>query len=78
MCRTGCPTQDHGSYSECCKGLQINAQGLSGTKDQKALDSSLKAYRRARKEGIQPDGTSMEKVEKAKRISDSTGVAYGV
>lgn len=44
---------------------------------QRAVDSELAAYRAARAEGIQPDGTSMAKVEKAKKISDATGVAYG-
>lgn len=77
MCRAGCPTQNHKSYSECCKGLQINAQGMLGTKAQKDLDNSLKAYRGARREGIQPDGTSMAQVEKAKKMSDASGVAYG-
>ncbi len=55
----------------------MNAQGLSGTKKQKAVDSELAAYRAARAEGIQPDGTQMHQVEKAKKISDASGVAYG-
>lgn len=76
-CRKGCRTQDHKSYSECCKGLQI-AVGVALTASQKAVDAELKAYRNARQEGIQPSGTKMHQVEQAKRMSDASGVAFGV
>lgn len=76
MCRTGCPTQDHASYAECARGLRLSA-GVSLTLEQKEWDRELNAYERARAEGIQPDGTKMDKIEKAKKISDATGVAYG-
>lgn len=75
-CRMGCPTQDHKSYADCCKGLQLNT-GMMLSAAQKRQDSELDAYKRAREQGIQPDGTTMAKVEKANRISDATGVAYG-
>lgn len=77
VCRSGCPTQDHLSYAACCKGLQINAQGLSGTNAQKKVNAELAAYSAARAEGIQPMGTRMHQVEQAKRMSDATGVAFG-
>lgn len=77
-CRTGCPTQDHTSYAQCCKGLSLNAQGLSGTLVQKSADSELNAYRKAREQGMQPRGTKMRQVEQAMRMSDATGVAFGV
>lgn len=48
------------------------------TAAQKAADSELKAYRSARAEGIQPMGTKMHQVEQAKRVSDASGVAFGV
>lgn len=78
MCRSGCPTQDHLSYAACCKGLQLNAQGLSGTAVQKRTNAELDAYAAARAEGIQPMGTKMHQVEQARRVSDATGVAFGV
>lgn len=77
MCRTGCPTQDHASYAACCKGLSL-AIGEAHTLAQQAVDRELKAYRNARAEGIQPSGTKMHQVEQAKRISDASGVAFGV
>lgn len=43
----------------------------------KAWDRSLEAYASARRQGIQPDSTSSAAVERAVRISDETGRAYG-
>lgn len=77
MCRTGCPTQDHRSYAECARGLRLNT-GVALTMGQKEWNRELDAYERARAEGIQPDGTKMHKIEAAKKMSDATGVAYGV
>ena len=34
------------------------------------------AYRAVREEGIQPEGSSMQQIERAKAFSDKTGVAY--
>lgn len=64
------------SYAECARGLQLNT-GLDLSFSQKRWDAELSAYRSARRQGIQPDGTTMDKIEKAVRISDATGVAYG-
>jgi len=76
MCRVGCPTQNHRSYAECCRGLQLNS-GEDRTFRQRAWDAELSAYRGAVAEGIQPDGTSMAKIDAAKKKSDALGVAYG-
>lgn len=76
MCRSGCPTKDHRSYAECARGLQLNT-GLDLTFSQKKWDAELSAYRSARSQGIQPDGTTMDKIEAAVKFSDATGVAYG-
>jgi hypothetical protein len=77
MCRTGCPTQNHLSYADCCKGLQIN-HGEALSHIQKSWNRELDAYSSARRQGVQPDGTHMHQVEKAMRASDASGVAYGV
>ena len=44
---------------------------------EKKWDRELDLYKSARKQGIQPDGTSTAKIQKALDISDKTGVAYG-
>lgn len=80
-CRTGCVTQNHGSYSECLRdGLPRIAYCSSATgRDytaQKTLDKDLAFYRDARAQGVQPSGTSRAQVENAMKISDKTGSAF--
>jgi hypothetical protein len=43
----------------------------------KKWNSELSLYREARKQGIQPDGTSTAQIRKAMDVSDKTGHAYG-
>lgn len=81
-CTSGCRTKDHASYAACLqdKGVKTYlaspSKGLDGT-TQKKWDAELSAYSSARKQGIQPDGTTMRHVEKAVRLSEKVGAAYG-
>lgn len=81
-CTSGCRTKDHATYAECLADKAIKtylaspSKGLDGTR-QKEWDGRLEAYRKARKEGIQPDGTTRAKVVDAMRRSDAAGAAYG-
>ena len=81
-CSTGCRTKDHRSYYECVAGkgvatyLASPSKGLDGT-TQKKWDGELAAYRAARAEGIQPDGTRMHQITEARKLSDAAGAAYG-
>lgn len=43
----------------------------------KKWDNELDLYRKARAQGIQPDGTSTAQIQKAIDISNQTGHAYG-
>jgi hypothetical protein len=83
-CRTGCPTQDHESWGDCLRAsnLQLttgdaNSNLISGGWTNKKWNKELDLYASARKQGIQPDGTSTAKIQKALDISEKTGVAYG-
>lgn len=82
MCRTGCKTQDHSSWGECLRDAGVRtylaspSRGLDGTA-QKDWDAELELYRKARREGIQPEGTTLNKVTEAMRKSDDAGMAYG-
>lgn len=80
-CRSGCKTQDHASYHECLRhaGTKVAFCGRGGgdATTQKAWDKELNLYRQVRKEGIQPDGTTMPKIVDAMRQSDKAGAAYG-
>jgi hypothetical protein len=81
-CRSGCKTKDHASYHECLRDagtrtyLAAPSRGLDGTA-QKRWDKELSDYRDARRQGIQPDGTTKAKVERAVKASDLAGAAYG-
>jgi hypothetical protein len=81
-CRTGCRTKDHENYHACLRDAGVRtylaspSKGLDGT-TQKRWDADLSAYRDARKQGIQPDGTTRRKVEQAVKASDAAGAAYG-
>lgn len=71
----------HRSYGECMrsKGTKVAYCNSAGGQDytkQRAWDRELDAYRDARAEGLQPAGTSIKKIEDAKRISDLTGTAF--
>jgi len=78
------PSQEETQAAEIayigCKiiGLQLNPGDSSSQKmvSNKKWDSELEAYRAARAEGIQPAGTSMKKIQEARRASDVMGKAF--
>ena len=63
-----------------CKimGLQMNPGDAGSSKgmSNKKWDKELNAYSAARADGIQPAGTSMEKIREARRASETMGTAY--
>lgn len=69
-----------------CKVAEINFNGCfpsrskgSGRGDatlQRKWDKELDRYEDVRKQGIQPAGTTMDKILDAERKSDATGEAY--
>ena len=75
--------KDHPETVEGCfgckvMGLQLNTGDASSSKStsNKKWDGELNAYRAARAEGIQPAGTTMKKIQEARRASDAMGKAY--
>lgn len=65
-----------------CKALTLemntgDAKAARGTNmTNKEWDNELKAYRKARAEGIQPAGTNMKAINEARRASEAMGQAY--
>ena len=63
-----------------CKvlGLQLSPGDASSQKamSNKAWDKEMDAYKEARADGIQPAGTSMAKIQEARRASEALGKAY--
>ena len=58
------------------KRLNLNPN-LSETNVQKDWDRELDSYRSARRQGVQPATTKQKDIDKAMRISEESGVAYG-
>jgi hypothetical protein len=75
--------QTHPEFVEGCFGckvgtLQLNAGDAAGNKmvTKKKWEAELNAYSAARAQGIQPDGTSMTKIQAAVKASENMGKAY--
>lgn len=76
-CSSACATRDHRTFGECLRAKNLNLNpNLANTNLQKAWDGELNAYRNAVAQGIQPAGTTMEKIRQAEEISQATGEAY--
>jgi len=56
-------------WSRSAAGLDLSAE--------KSVQRELAKYRDARRQGIQPDTTRTRDIERAVRISNETGSAYG-
>jgi hypothetical protein len=63
-----------------CKGLsiQMNAGDADSRRmvSNKTFNKELDAYKEARAQGIQPSGTSMQKIQEAVKASETLGRAY--
>ena len=81
-CASTCKTQDHSTYGECLRSKNVATTGLETTNPsfsttrQKKWDKELNAYEAATRQGVQPEGTTMPKIEQAMKVSEATGKAY--
>ena len=78
-CRSGCREQSHSSYAECLQAANIGIGAGVSSPAQFAMDKTkkdLKAYQTARANGIQPGGTTIEKVREAEAASKALGRPY--
>ena len=76
-CSSSCATGGHKTFGECMRAKNLHlTPNLSNTGVTKAWDSELESYRSARRQGVQPSGTTQKKIDEAMRISDATGVAF--
>lgn len=74
---------DHVDCDDDCFGckvrtLQLNTGDANSSKvmSNKKWHGELDAYREARDQGIQPEGTSMDAIQKAVEASEAMGKAY--
>lgn len=78
-CRSGCATKNHGSYAECLQASRVTIAATVTSSLQpmwSATKSDLAAYQSARRNGILPAGTSMQKVRDAEQASKLLGRPY--
>ena len=73
----------HPEYVEGCFGckgltLSMNAGDADSrrVRPQRVFNRELEAYKEARDQGIQPAGTSMQKIQEAVKASETLGKAY--
>lgn len=57
-CRSGCKTQDHGSWGECARAASFQIGDL-GQGERKITDTRLNTYAKARGLGLQPKSTKL-------------------
>lgn len=78
-CRSGCKTKDHRSWAECAREANVTVSATLTSPLALGYDKTkkdLSAYRTARLNGIQPGGTTFEKVREAENASRSLGRPY--
>lgn len=68
-CRSGCPTQDHATYGECCRSVRFGLWYSEGVQKENAWNAELAEYRAARKDGIQPATTKTKDIRAAVEVS---------
>jgi hypothetical protein len=80
-CSSGCPTPGaHKSWGECVRSK--NAKTLWVAPDnnlttQKQWQKDIDAFRAAKRQGINPEGSGRAQVERAIKVSNETGNPFG-
>lgn len=78
-CRSGCREKNHASYAECLQAANVTVSAVINSPLQFAWEKTktdVAAYRTARTNGIQPEGTTVQKVRDAERASKLLGRPY--
>ena len=77
-CRTGCPTQDHGSWGKCARSADMriayanSANGWDLTRE-KAFRKENENYRQALSDGLNPASPTNAAVRKAYEAAEKKG-----
>ncbi len=75
MCRSGCPSQDHGSWGECARAAHFYTNGVHQRDEYKEFDRELRDYESCIRQGIQPTSTKREAIDAALQLSNEAGEA---
>ncbi len=72
--RSGCREGGHASWGDCVRAARITVTPVDG--NAKKIDHELTSYADARRQGIQPAGTSKPQIDAAVQVSNQVGKAY--
>ena len=78
-CRTGCLTKDHTNWGECARAADISLDAVMTSSLKEVFEvtnKELPEYRRLRREGIMPEGTSTSRMEQAVAATKILGRPY--
>lgn len=75
-CSSGCKTQDHASWGECVRAKRYLTCYPEAKAYHKFNDGEVQHFRDAAEQGILPDTTRRKDVDRAIKISESTGKPY--
>lgn len=71
-CSSKCVTKDHATFGECMRAKRLNLRPNLSDSSQKQWDKELDAYDSARRQGVEPEGTTMKKVNEAMRKAEAS------
>lgn len=79
-CRSGCKTQDHASYAECCRAAapitKNSTQSADSMYHREAVNATeINEYKAARAQGIQPATTKLPDIRQAVAASQKADAA---
>lgn len=78
-CRSGCREGGHATWGECARAANLKVSAVMESEHTDAwrkTETDLAAYRTARANGIQPGGTTVEKVRQAENATRLLGKPY--
>lgn len=75
-CTSACTTKDHVTFGECMRSKRLQVAPIANLNGSKAWDAEIVAYKEARRQGVQPSGTTMKQTQDAMEISQRTGKAF--
>lgn len=75
-CRSGCPTQDHSSYGECCRTVRLGYWYTTGVQRENDWYGELAEYRSAVSQGIQPASTKRKDIRAAVELSRTADAPF--
>lgn len=76
MCSSGCPSQDHSSYSECLRSKRLQVSDPEAHRRNQAMYHAIDDYVDARRSGIQPATVFPKDVALAREVTEQTGVPF--